>query len=188
MSVKKTALPSLRNQDWRTLKWNRNKVADETVKVQQLEPKIKLEKTNQKNTDERRKSKKIPRQDQTIQTKQKVPKLRKKIPPTIRGRMGAALQRTGCDRGKQILEQNKGRKKLTKKKTEWINNMETELRKLEESPQVNIHPDGLEATLEKLSNWKAPGLDGIHGFWFKNSPPFTTDLLQKCINANGKLN
>ena len=36
-----------------------------------------------------------------------------------------------------------------------------------EGPQeVNIHPDGLKTTLKKLANWKSPGRDGIHGFWF----------------------
>ena len=42
--------------------------------------------------------------------------------------------------------------------------METELRMLEEGPQVNIHPDGLKATLKKIVNGKTPNLDGIHGF------------------------
>ena len=37
----------------------------------------------------------------------------------------------------------------------------------EENPLVNIYPDGLKATLKKIANWKPPGLDGIHGFWFK---------------------
>ena len=44
--------------------------------------------------------------------------------------------------------------------------METKLWILEEGPQVNIHPDGLKATLKKISNRKTPGLDGIHRFWF----------------------
>ena len=64
-------------------------------------------------------------------------------------------------------------------KAEWINNMETELQMFEEGPQVNIRPDVLRATLKKLSNWKTHGLDGIHRFWFKNSPPYTRDLLPK---------
>ena len=25
----------------------------------------------------------------------------------------------------------------------------------------------LKTTLKRISNWKAPGFDGIHGFWFK---------------------
>ena len=68
------------------------------------------------------------------------------------------------------------------KKAEWITNMETELRMLV-GPQVNIHPDGVKATFIKISNWKTPGLDGIYRFWFKNSPPHTTDLLPKWINS-----
>ena len=44
--------------------------------------------------------------------------------------------------------------------------METELRLLEESPQVNIHSDGPKTSLKKIANWKTPGFDGIHGFWF----------------------
>ena len=29
------------------------------------------------------------------------------------------------------------------------------------------HVDLLKTTLKRISNWKAPGYDGIHGFWFK---------------------
>ena len=61
-----------------------------------------------KNTGERRETKKIPRQDKTIKTKQNVPKQRKKILPTITGRMGEAIPSTGCEIGKKILEQNMG--------------------------------------------------------------------------------
>ena len=37
--------------------------------------------------------------------------------------------------------------------------MESELRMLEEGLQVNIHSDGLKATLKKIANWKTTGLD-----------------------------
>ena len=43
----------------------------------------------------------------------------------------------------------------------------TELWMLEEDPQINTHTDELKAILKKIANWKTPGLDGIHGFWFK---------------------
>ena len=70
------------------------------------------------------------------------------------------------------------------KNAEWINNRETELRMFEEGTQMNIHPDGLKAKLKKMANWKAPGLDGMHGFWFKkfNSihDRFATEM-NKCI-------
>ena len=46
--------------------------------------------------------------------------------------------------------------------------METGLQMSGEGPQVNIHPNRLQTTLKKVANWKTPGLDGIHGFYFKN--------------------
>ena len=50
---------------------------------------------------------------------------------------------------------------------EWINNMTKELEGLEEPPKMEIHIDLLKATLKRISNWKTPGHDRIHGFWFK---------------------
>ena len=32
---------------------------------------------------------------------------------------------------------------------------------------MEIHDDLLKTTLKRILNWKAPGHDGIHGFWFK---------------------
>ena len=50
---------------------------------------------------------------------------------------------------------------------ELINNITTELDGLEEDPEMEIHIDLLKTILKRISNWKAPGHDGIHGFWFK---------------------
>ena len=55
---------------------------------------------------------------------------------------------------------------------------------LREGPQVNTRPDGLKATLKKIANWKTPGLDGIHGFWFKRFTSIHNRLvteMNKCI-------
>ena len=52
-------------------------------------------------------------------------------------------------------------------KAEWINDMTRELEGLEEGPKTEIHIELLKKTLKKISNWKTPGHDGIHGFWFK---------------------
>ena len=51
-------------------------------------------------------------------------------------------------------------------KAEWINNMTRELEGFEEGPKAEIHIDLLK-TSQKISKWKTPGHDGIHGFWFK---------------------
>ena len=53
------------------------------------------------------------------------------------------------------------------KNTEWINNITRELDGLEEGPKMEIHVDLLNTTLKRISKWKAPDHDGIHGFWFK---------------------
>ena len=37
--------------------------------------------------------------------------------------------------------------------------------------KAEIHMDLLRTTLRNILNWKAPGRDGTHGFWFKK---FTT--------------
>ena len=45
--------------------------------------------------------------------------------------------------------------------------MTRELGGLEEGTKAEIHIDLPKKTLKKTSNWKTPGHDGIHGFWFK---------------------
>ena len=66
--------------------------------------------------------------------------------------------------------QKYGKKKKKKKhngNAEWINNITRELDGLEESPKTEMHIDLLKTTLKRISNWKTPGHDGIHDFWFK---------------------
>ena len=75
-----------------------------------------------------------------------------------------------------------GNKKIITK-AEWINSIEKELPIIEEGSKVEIHHNTLEATLK---NWKTPGLVGVHGLWFKHSPPSTLDWLPKWVNAYRK--
>ena len=42
--------------------------------------------------------------------------------------------------------------------------MTRELEGLEEGPKAEIHTNFLKTTLKKISNWKTPSHDGIHGF------------------------
>ena len=55
-------------------------------------------------------------------------------------------------------------KKKHDEKAEWINIMAIELEGLEEGPKAEIYTDLLKTILKKISNWKKPGLGGIHGF------------------------
>ena len=62
-------------------------------------------------------------------------------------------------------------------KAEWINQITRELEQLEEGPKA-------ETTLTKVSNWKTPGHDGIHGFWFKKFTSIHDRLaleMNKCL-------
>ena len=45
--------------------------------------------------------------------------------------------------------------------------MTREVEGLEEGLKAEIHIELLKKILKKISNWKTPGHDGIHGFWFK---------------------
>ena len=52
-------------------------------------------------------------------------------------------------------------------RAEWINNITRELEGPEEGCKAKIYIDLLKTTLKRKPNWKTPGHDGIHGFWFK---------------------
>ena len=69
-------------------------------------------------------------------------------------------------------------------KAEWINNMIRELEGLKEGPKAEIHTDLLKITLKEISNWKTPGHDGVHGFWFKKFASIHDRLeleMNKCL-------
>ena len=43
---------------------------------------------------------------------------------------------------------------------------------LEQGRKEKIHLDSLGATVKKVPNWKTPGHDGIHRYWFKKTLPY----------------
>ena len=77
-------------------------------------------------------------------------------------------------------------KKKHNEKGEWMNNMTKELEGLKEGPKAEIHIDLHKRTL-KISNWKTPGHDGIHGFSFKKFTPHLHDRLalgmKRCLQG-----
>ena len=123
---------------------------------------------------ERRKTKEISTKGKTIHTKQDIPKQRKKISSTSGRAWHKNIPTTRHQRTERFWTKIWQPKKHNEK-AEWINDMARELEGLEEGPKAEIHIELLKKTLKKVSNWKTPGHDGIHGYWFKKSPPFTTD-------------
>ena len=65
--------------------------------------------------------------------------------------------------------------------------METEFWMIEEGLQVNMYPDGLMATRKRSQTGKPLILMMYTDLGLKNSPPYTTDLQRKWINAYRKL-
>ena len=102
----------------------------------------------------------------TIETKQNIPKQRKKILSKTGSRWHENISTTRCQENRTILDKNIATK-IHNEKTEWINNMAREHEGFEESLKVEIHIDLHKMTL-KMSNWKTTGHDGIHGFWLQN--------------------
>ena len=84
--------PFLRHQDWKTVMVEREKIKG----------------NKSEGTGERRKTKKIPIYDQTMQTKQDIQKQGKKILSAKRGRMCEYIPTTRSKGSKIILEQNMG--------------------------------------------------------------------------------
>ena len=83
-----------------------------------------------------------------------------------------------------------GRKILQPKKhndnAEWISNITREIEGLEEGPETEIHIDLLKTTLKRISNWKMPGHDGKHGFYFKKFPSIHGRLalgMNRCLQG-----
>ena len=69
-------------------------------------------------------------------------------------------------------------------KAEWIKDMKGELEGLEEGLKAEILIELLKKTLKKISNWKTPGHDGIHGYWFKKFTPINDRLaleINRCL-------
>ena len=51
---------------------------------------------------------------------------------------------------------------------------------------VVIGIDDVKAGIRRMTNWKAPGPDGVGGFWFKKLPSLhsvLTDALKECVES-----
>ena len=113
---------------------------------------------------ERRKTKKISRQNKTTQTKQDVPKQRKIFYQQIMDKCTNTYKQPD-DKEKKLCKELKQRE--LKRNVERINNMEKDLQGIKEALKLKIHLTHSEQH-SKEPNWKTQGIDGIHRFWFKN--------------------
>ena len=72
-------------------------------------------------------------------------------------------------------------------KAEWIRNVKQEIsHDLIPQTDLTITVETLRVQVRKLANWKAPGPDGVQGYWFKNLTsihPLLGALLNDCLNS-----
>ena len=52
-------------------------------------------------------------------------------------------------------------------KAEWLERVRRALSCVEQQKDVRVTLESVKAGVRRLTNWKAPGPDGVMGFWFK---------------------
>ena len=50
---------------------------------------------------------------------------------------------------------------------DWLNDIEENLGKIRKQEALTVTEAMVQKQIKKISNWKAPGPDGVHGYWFK---------------------
>ena len=105
-----------------------------------------------------------------------------KILPAVWGKMGEAILTTGCERGKKILEQNMGTERSLQKS--WMNKqLGNRVANARRRPSGEHILTGSRQHLQRYQTGKPLAYVAYTYFGLKNSPPYTTDLLRKWINA-----
>ena len=61
-----------------------------------------------------------------------------------------------------------GQATIHNKRAPWLEKVRNNLARDEQQENLRINMTNLQATLKKMPNWKAPGPDGVQGFWIKN--------------------
>ena len=67
----------------------------------------------------------------------------------------------------------------------WLDSVRERLSTVQQQDAVAVQLDDVQAGIRKMANWKAPGPDGVRGFWFKkflSLQVLLTAALQDCID------
>ncbi|MEM7264391.1 MAG: reverse transcriptase domain-containing protein [Pseudomonadota bacterium] len=68
----------------------------------------------------------------------------------------------------------------------WIEEVEHELARVQKQQNIRITREDINNATRKFANWKAPGPDGVQGFWFKKLPAMHGKIathLQQCLDT-----
>ena len=61
-----------------------------------------------------------------------------------------------------------GKESQHNKEAEWLKNFRSEVGNIDKQRDIVITSKEVKSMLEAFPNWKAPGLDGVQGYWLKN--------------------
>ena len=68
----------------------------------------------------------------------------------------------------------------------WLPDIHAEYQNIQKQDNINITIEDATSCIRKMTNWKAPGPDGVRGFWFKKfhaAHEVITSALQACLQA-----
>ena len=59
----------------------------------------------------------------------------------------------------------------------WLREVKNKLKDLEKQGKISISLEDVKHEIRRMASWKAPGPDGVHGFWYKKLLKFMEGLL-----------
>ena len=72
------------------------------------------------------------------------------------------------------------------KKASWLNGVKKEMETVKKQEDIEIGEEDVKVGIRKMADWKAPGPDGVRGFWFKKFQTLhkaLTSSLQECLKS-----
>ena len=91
------------------------------------------------------------------------------------------------DESKQFWSEIWGKEVEHNRRAEWLSDFKTKMENTPKQQRVEITEPKVKKMLRKIPNWKAPGPDGVQGFWMKNFTSMHTYLAQylaHCLEGN----
>ena len=75
-----------------------------------------------------------------------------------------------------------GETKGHNKDVDWLLQLKEQLGEVDNQASISITPQNIRVQLNKTSNWKAPGPDGVQGYWLKNFTSLTGRIAKQLDN------
>eukprot|EP00112_Aurelia_sp_Birch-Aquarium-sp1_P022216 Seg6175.2 transcript_id=Seg6175.2/GoldUCD/mRNA.D3Y31 product="hypothetical protein" protein_id=Seg6175.2/GoldUCD/D3Y31 len=92
-----------------------------------------------------------------------------------------------ADESKQFWSEIWGKEVEHNREAEWLSDFNKEMEDIRKQQRVEITETKVKKMLEKIPNWKAPGPDGVQGFWLKNFTSmykYLTQYLARCLEED----